>query len=266
MGRLDFDSHRGAGLKEAYCCIRRIRRLVCVEPEVIQRAEANSIGVCVLRDSFAVPSYRRVARLVIIHPRRAAISGISLGAIMRKARMLRWHVKPDVTDIDSRSQRNSERLNGPIEVLVIEGVLVVPDASRRVGHLVTHEPDTIVAVIRFDLTYRRTIPSFNGRLLSESVAHEIKGERLVDSNYAALTVGCVVIHVALVRMTLAPGAFVWDDVFCFGKVGRPDVKRSVQIANVNQNPVNELTQAREPIRSWAPFKPAPYASEQPEPR
>ena len=31
-------------------------------------------------------------------------------------------------------------------------------------------------------------------------------------------------------------------------------------------PVNGLTQAREPIRSWAPFKPAPYASEQPEPR
>ena len=62
-------------------------------------------------------------------PWRAAIPGISLGAIMRKARMLRWHVKPDVTDVDPRSQRNSERLNGPIEVLVIERVLIVPDSG-----------------------------------------------------------------------------------------------------------------------------------------
>jgi len=73
-------------------------------------------------------------------------------------------------------------------------------------------------VVRFDLIYGGSGPGFNRRLLSESVAHEIKGERLVDPIYAALAVGGVVIHVALVRMTLAPGTFVWDDVFCFGKV------------------------------------------------
>jgi hypothetical protein len=132
-------------------------------------------------------------------------------------------VKPDVTDTDSGSQRHAERLNRTIQILVVEGILIVPDASRRVGHLVTHEPDTIVAVVRFDLIYRRTSPSFNGRLLSHRVAHEIEGERLVDPDYAALTVRCVVIHIALVRMTLAPGAFVRDDVFRFSKIGRPDV-------------------------------------------
>ena len=31
-------------------------------------------------------------------------------------------------------------------------------------------------------------------------------------------------------------------------------------------PVNGLTQAREPMPVWLPFKPEPYASEQPEPR
>ncbi|PYI98751.1 MAG: hypothetical protein DMF00_12120 [Verrucomicrobia bacterium] len=31
-------------------------------------------------------------------------------------------------------------------------------------------------------------------------------------------------------------------------------------------PVNGLTHAREPMPLWLPFKPPPYASEQPEPR
>src|SRR5205807_354238 len=166
---------------------------------------------------------RNRARVLCNIPRSAAIPGVSLGAIMRKTGMLRRRVKPDVTDVDSRSQRHAERLNRPIEILVIKRVLIVPDASRWVGHFITHEPDTIVAVIRFDLTYRRTIPGLNGRLLSHRVTHEIKGERLVDSSYAALTVGGIVILVALVGMTLAPGAFVRDDVFRFSKIGRPDV-------------------------------------------
>ena len=103
LGRLDFDSHGRSSLKEANCRVGSLWRLVGVEPEVIQRAEANGIGVCVLRDSFAVPSYRRVARLVIIRPRRAAVPGISLGAIVCEARMLRRRMKPDVTDVNSRS-------------------------------------------------------------------------------------------------------------------------------------------------------------------
>ena len=142
---------------------------------------------------------------------------------MREARMLRWHVKPDVTVVDPGSQGNSERLNGAIQVLVIERVLVVPDSGRRVGYFISHEPDTIVAVIRLDLVYRCVSPSRNGGLLAHGAAHEIKGERLVDPSYAALAVGSVVIHVALVRMTLAPGAFVRHDVFRFGEICRPRV-------------------------------------------
>ena len=103
LRRLDFDSHWRTGLKEPNCRVGSLWRLVGVEPEVIQRAEANGIGVCVLRDSFAVPSYRRVARLVIIRPRRAAVPGVSLGAIVCEARMLRRRMKPDVTDVNSRS-------------------------------------------------------------------------------------------------------------------------------------------------------------------
>ena len=60
---------------------------------------------------------------------------------------------------------------------------------------------------------------------------------LVNPEYAVLTVGSVVIHVALSWMALAPGAFVRDDVTRFGKICRPRVERSVQVIDVNQNPV-----------------------------
>ena len=132
-------------------------------------------------------------------------------------------MESDVTQIRRKKWKNNfEGLNGAVEVLVIDGVLIVPDPGIWSGHLVTNEENAVITWIRFTLVYSCTGPSHDGRLLSHRVAHEIKGEGLVDPTYAVLTVGNVVIHVALVRMTLAPGAFVRDDVFRFGKIGRPD--------------------------------------------
>ena len=39
-------------------------------------------------------------------------------------------MKSDVSDVDSRSNRHAERLDGAIEVLVIERVFIVPDAGH----------------------------------------------------------------------------------------------------------------------------------------
>jgi hypothetical protein len=111
-------------------------------------------------------------------------------------------------------------LDGAIEVLVIERVFVMVNTGRRVGDFVTHEPDTIVAWIRFDLVHRRRSPSFNGRPLSHGGACAIKTKGLVDSGYAVLTVRSIVVHVALARMTLAPGVFMRDDVLRLSKIQR----------------------------------------------
>ena len=62
-------------------------------------------------------------------------------------------MKPDVTEVNSSAQRHTERLNRAIKVHVIEGVLVVPDASSGVGHFVTHKPNTVVAGIGFNLVH-----------------------------------------------------------------------------------------------------------------
>lgn len=161
--------------------------------------------------------------MIIVAPRRATVSGISLRAIVCEARLLRWGVKSDVANVDARSQWHGKRLNGPIEVLVVNRVLIVPHSGGRVAHFITHEPNPIVAVIGFDLIHRCPSPGSNGWLLTRGAAHRTKTKRLINPSYRVLLVRSVVIHVALIRMTLAPGAFVRHDVLSFGEVCCPRV-------------------------------------------
>jgi hypothetical protein len=150
--------------------------------------------------------------------------------------MLRWRVKPDVADVRS-AYGHAEGLNGPIEVLVIERVLIVPDASRGVCDFVTHEPDPIVAWIRFDLVYGCARPSVNGWLLSHGGANRAKTEIRRAATHAMLLVGNVVIHVALARVTLAPGVFMRDHILRFGEIGGARILRQDQVTRLNQYPV-----------------------------
>src|SRR5439155_3937666 len=117
-----------------------LRRLIGIEPEIIERAPANRIGVGIVRKSFRRPS-QRIGSLSG-SPRSAAKSSVVLCAVICPAGMLRWRVKPDVSDVNSSSQRHAEGLNCAIQVLVIEGILIVPDASSGIGHLIAHEPNT----------------------------------------------------------------------------------------------------------------------------
>ena len=134
-------------------------------------------------------------------------------------------MEPNVVQYERREKgvNDFEGLDGAVEVLVIDGVFIVVHPRIWSCHFITNEENAVISWIRFALVYKCSGPSHDGRLLSHRVAHEIKGERLVDSNYAALTVRCIVIHVALGRVTLALGAFVRDDVFRFSKIGRSDV-------------------------------------------
>ena len=87
-------------------------------------------------------------------------------------------------------------------------------------------------------------------------------------------------------MTLAPAAFVGDNVFRFGKIRRSRVQRGVQVVNIDQHSVRRYVVSvaaviirRGTVETSAEWidprartdtgltavKPAPYASEQPEP-
>ena len=132
-------------------------------------------------------------------------------------------MESDVRNVYSWSNRHTERLEGAIEILVIERVFIMPDASSGVGYFVTHKPDAIVTRIRLNLIYCRPGPGHDRRLLSHGGACASKSEGLVDSGYGVPFVRSVVVHVALAGMALAPRVFVRDYVFRFGKIQRPRV-------------------------------------------
>src|SRR6266487_5259970 len=137
--------------------------------------------------------------------------------------MLNRRVKADVRDNYSGSNRHAERLNGPIEILIVQGVFIVPHAISGVRDFVAHEPDSVGSRRGLGPVYRRAGPSHDRRLLSHGGSCASKTKGLINSGYGVRTVRSVVIHVALVRMTLAPGPFVGDDVFRFSKVRRSRV-------------------------------------------
>ena len=140
------------------------RRLIGVKPEVIQCAPADRVRVLILRKRFAVPSYG-ITRLSD-SPGHAAVTLVVKRAVVCPARFLGRRVKSDVTDIGSSTQRHAKGLNAAIEILVVQGVLIVIDSRRGIGHFVAHKPDTIVSRIRLLLIYRRPCPSHDGRVHS----------------------------------------------------------------------------------------------------
>ena len=86
IGRLDRNHHRRACLEVADCRTGTLRRLIGIEPEIIQRAAANRVGVLILRKRFGVPSDR--ACVLRNCPRRAAITLIVERAVVCPAGFL----------------------------------------------------------------------------------------------------------------------------------------------------------------------------------
>ena len=87
------------------------------------------------------------------------------------------------------------------------------------------------------LVYDCSGPSHDGRLLPHGRANGAKIEIRRATTHALLLVGNVVIHVALARVSLAPGIFVLHHVLCFGKIGGALILRWDQVVRFNQNPV-----------------------------
>src|SRR3984893_7520566 len=113
---------------------------------------------------------------------------------MCKAGMLKRRMKADVRDVYSGSNRHAKRLDGPIEILVVERVFIVPHASGGVRHFIAHKPNTVGSGGGLDLVSRRTGPSRNARLLSHGGSCGSKTKGLIDSCYGVRPVRSVVLH------------------------------------------------------------------------
>lgn len=147
-------------------------------------------------------------------------------------------MKSDVTNIDSRSQRYAEGLNGAIEVLVIEGILIVPNAVVGPRHFIAHEPDTIGSRSGLDLVAnRRVCPSVDCRLRPHGWPSSAKCEEGRPTAHSELTIRNVVKHVALPGMSVAPSFLMWRDVLRFGKIRRSRILRRDQVACGYGDPV-----------------------------
>ena len=110
--------------------------MIGVKPEVIQCAEANRVGILILRKRFAVPGYG-ITRLSD-GPGHAAVTLVIKRAVVCPARFLRRRVKSDVTEIGSGAQRHAKGLNAAIEIVIVHGILIVIDSRPGTGHFVAH--------------------------------------------------------------------------------------------------------------------------------
>ena len=145
-------------------------------------------------------------------------------------------MKFDVSEVRLGCDGHSEGLDGAIEVHVKDRIVVVPDTGRRVGHLVTHKPEPVVARVRLLLRHGRASPSHDGRLHSNGRCDGRKCEVGCPAD-RELTIGSVVKHVALIRMRLAPGVLVRTKISGFAKISRTRILCCVQIADVNPDSV-----------------------------
>ena len=66
-------------------------------------------------------------------------------------------------------KNNFERLDRTIKILIVDGVLIVPDTGSGSGDLVTDEYDSVVSRNGLDLVYRcaRTCPHLDSGLHSD---------------------------------------------------------------------------------------------------
>jgi len=175
-----------ASLKVAYHRICRVGRLIGIEPEVIERAEPNGVGVLILRKGFRAPCYRACVLGYI--PWSAAVSQAVKGAIVCPGGMLNRRMKTDVGDVYSWPNRDAERLDRAIEVLVVESIFIVPDPGAGVCHLVAHEPDTVGSGGGLDLVYGRTGPGRDRGLFSHGGSCGSKTKGLINSGYGIRTI------------------------------------------------------------------------------
>jgi len=146
-------------------------------------------------------------------------------------------VKSDIA-WGTKEKGDTERLDGPIQVHVKDGILIVP--ATAIGcYLVTDEEFSIVSLVWLDLDHccTRICPNLDSRLHSHGVTGLVKYEVRRPAADRKLLVGEIVKHVALIWMRLAPGEFMRADVGGFAIIGRTWVIARNQVACFHQDPV-----------------------------
>lgn len=151
-------------------------------------------------------------------------------------------MKSDVVQWRRKSWENDfEGLDTAIQVLVVDGVLIVPHAVGRACHFITDEENAVVTRIRLILVHCRACPGDDGGLCSRRRANRRKCEVGRAAADTELMVRDVVEHVALARVRLTPRVFVRSDILRFGEIGRTGILRWIQVARRHRDPVRRAS-------------------------
>ena len=86
-----------------------------------------------------------------------------MGPIVGEGRRIKWGVESNIADGDSASQRQTERLNPAVKILVIDRVFIMPDPGDGACHFVGNKATTIDSRLGFDRRNRRARPGIDGR-------------------------------------------------------------------------------------------------------
>ena len=119
-------------------------------------------------------------------------------------------------------------MNRAIKILVIDRVFIMVKSGDRARHLVGKKGTAVDSRRGFDGPDGCSRPGIEGRGHSHCGSNRRKGEAGSAGN-AKLTKGCIVVHVALSRVGLAPGILIRCDVKQFGVIRRARVQRRVQV-------------------------------------
>src|SRR5436190_7745657 len=113
----------------------------------------------------------------------------------------------------------------------------MPDASGRICDFEADESNAINSCSRFDLVDRCAGPGHDRRLHSHRGPHGTKRKRTASTSRTELTVGDIVVLVALSRISLAPSVFMWSDILAFTEVGRAWIRCWNQVTHCHRNAV-----------------------------
>src|SRR5690606_5323118 len=127
-----------------------------------------------LSEGFARPC-QSPTRL-IRRPRLAAESGIPDRAVIRPTRMLRRGMEADVRNISTRN-RNGERLNSAVQVLIVDSVFIVPEVRPELRYLIGNAGNAVGPRCGLKVNNCRAGPSHYSGLRANGRSYRREAER-----------------------------------------------------------------------------------------
>jgi len=145
-------------------------------------------------------------------------------------------MKANIGKDGASPNRHAKRLDRSIQVLIVYGVFIMPDAGRWIGNFVNDEGTPIDSRFRFDCDTGCSRPRAGGRSHSNGGTNRGESEATCPG-YVISAIRRIVIHVALTGMRLTPSILLRTVILDLSVIGRAAIQRGIQVGSIDQNPM-----------------------------